>query len=76
MSSERLQDGGDINGHRLLITASKDLAVSALAGALSHVLHHPLYTLKSQMMYYGPQFSYRRFLRRSWKQKSFLFRGI
>lgn len=59
----------------VLLTAGKDLSVSALSAALAHALHHPLYTLKSQMMYYGPQFSYIRFARRSVTEKTFLFRG-
>ncbi len=64
------------NQQNVAKTAGKDLAVSALAAAIAHVVHHPLYTLKSQMMYYGPQFKYRMFLQRAWREKRFLFRGI
>jgi hypothetical protein len=68
--------GKEVLGREVLSTAGKDLAVSALSAALAHAMHHPLYTLKSQMMYYGPQFNYRLFLRRSWTEKAFLFRGM
>lgn len=39
-----------------------EFAVSAAAAGMAHVLHHPLYTLKSQMMFHGPKFSIRSFL--------------
>ena len=79
MSSERAAElsrpQAVVQQDGVLVTAGKDLAVSALSAALAHFLHHPLYTLKSQMMYYGPQFSHLRFLRRAWREKSFLYRG-
>ena len=53
--------------------------VSGAAAGLSHMIHHPLYTLKSQMMYHGKKFSFREFLRVSiLKQPAgvqFLYRG-
>ena len=54
----------------------EDFAVSALAAATSHCIHHPLYTLKSQMMYYGSEFRFKNFIRRSLKEPmGFLYRG-
>ena len=53
-----------------------EFAVSAAAAGMAHVLHHPLYTLKSQMMYYGPTFSFRNFLGNAWKHPvDFLYKG-
>lgn len=51
-------------------------AVSASAAGLSHVLHHPLYTLKSQMMYHGTAFRFKDFVDRSVAHPlAFLYRG-
>ena len=51
-------------------------ALSAAAAGMSHVIHHPLYTLKSQMMYYGAEFSLKNFLHRAATERtSFLYRG-
>ena len=58
-----------------LMSAGQEFAVSAVAAGLSHVIHHPLYTLKSQMMYYGPEFRIGTFLTNVKEQKSFLYRG-
>ncbi len=58
-----------------LMSAGQEFAVSAVAAGLSHVIHHPLYTLKSQMMYYGPEFRITTFLNKVREQKSFLYRG-
>ena len=53
-----------------------DFSVSALAAATSHCIHHPLYTLKSQMMYYGSDFRFKNFFKRSFKEPiGFLYRG-
>lgn len=51
-------------------------AVSGIAACASHVLHHPLYTLKSQMMYYGHDFKMSSFLKRSTSNPSFLYNGM
>lgn len=54
-----------------------DFAMSALAAATSHCIHHPLYTLKSQMMFYGSEFSFKNFLKRSLREPTgFLYRGL
>ena len=56
--------------------AGQELAVSGAAAALAHVLHHPLYMLKSQMMYYGPEFRLRNFVEQSKRlHVRFLYRG-
>ena len=54
----------------------KNFGVSCLSASLAHVPHHPLYTLKSQMMYYGKDFRFTNFFRRAWNTKGlFLFQG-
>lgn len=58
------------------MNAGQEFAVSAVAAGLSHVIHHPLYTLKSQMMYHGPEFRIRTFLSNAREQKTFLYRGM
>lgn len=58
-----------------VMSAGQEFAVSAVAAGLSHVLHHPLYTLKSQMMFYGPEFRMATFFNKVKEQKSFLYRG-
>lgn len=58
-----------------IMSAGQEFAVSAMAAGLSHVIHHPLYTLKSQMMFYGPEFKFRLFVYKATEQKSFLYRG-
>ena len=59
-----------------VVSAGQGFAVSGVAAALAHVIHHPLYMLKSQMMYYGPKFSFRSFLEQSARQHvRFLYRG-
>jgi len=56
--------------------AGQEFVVSAVAAAMSHVIHHPLYMLKSQMMYYGPKFSPWEFIQQVRKQHvKFLYRG-
>ena len=60
-----------------IMSVGQEFAVSAVAAGLSHVIHHPLYMLKSQMMYYGPEFSLWSFLKDARKQpRGFLYRGI
>ena len=50
--------------------------MSCLSASLAHIPHHPLYTLKSQMMYYGSDFSFFNFVRRARVTKgTFLFQG-
>lgn len=58
-----------------IMSAGQEFAVSAVAAGLSHIIHHPLYTLKSQMMFYGPEFRFKTFLNKAMEQKSFLYRG-
>lgn len=57
------------------MSIGQEFAVSAVAAGLSHVIHHPLYTLKSQMMFYGPEFRIQTFFSNVRQQKSFLYRG-
>lgn len=67
-------DNGDWK--KKVVRAGKELAVSGAAAALAHVVHHPLYMLKSQMMYYGPQFRFRNFVEQSLRlHVRFLYRG-
>ena len=55
---------------------AQEFAVSCLAASLAHIPHHPLYTLKSQMMFYGRDFSILNFMRRTRNTKgTFLFQG-
>ena len=62
---------------RGVMSAGQEFAVSAIAAGLAHVIHHPLYTLKSQMMFYGPDFRMGRFFKQAWQQKhNFLYRGL
>lgn len=59
------------------MSAGQEFAVSAAAAGLSHIIHHPLYTLKSQMMYYGPKFRFKEFFEQARTQRgSFLYRGL
>ena len=53
----------------------KDFAISGTAASLAHLIHHPLYTLKSQMMYHGKDFSPRQFVRQVVSQPTFLYNG-
>ena len=54
----------------------QEFGVSCLSASLAHIPHHPLYTLKSQMMFYGREFSFFNFLRRTRVTKgTFLFQG-
>ena len=58
------------------MSAGQEFAVSAVSAGLAHLIHHPLYTLKSQMMFYGPKFRARRFFEQALTQKhNFLYRG-
>ena len=55
---------------------AQEFAVSCLSASLAHIPHHPLYTLKSQMMFYGRDFSFFSFMRRTKVTKgTFLFQG-
>ena len=60
-----------------VVRAGKEFAVSAAAAAASHMLHHPLYTLKSQMMFRGPRFSFKVFVKNVLAKPygAFLYRG-
>lgn len=60
-----------------LMKAGKEFAVSAAAASGSHMLHHPLYTLKSQMMFRGPRFRFKKFLGNVFSKPYgvFLYRG-
>ncbi len=70
-----LEDGVVVRAWSAM-SAVQEFAVSAIAAGLSHVVHHPLYTLKSQMMYYGPEFRFKRFAQQAVRQPgAFLFRG-
>jgi hypothetical protein len=56
---------------------AQEFAVSCLSASLAHIPHHPLYTLKSQMMFYGRDFSFFSFMRRTKVTKgTFLFQGL
>ena len=58
------------------MSAGQEFAVSAVSAGLAHLIHHPLYTLKSQMMFYGPKFRARMFFEQALTQKhNFLYRG-
>ena len=55
----------------------ENVGVSCLSASLSHVPHHPLYTLKSQMMFHGKKFKFSSFFARSIQTKgTFLFQGM
>ncbi len=59
-----------------IMSAGQEFAVSAVSAGLAHLIHHPLYTLKSQMMFYGPKFRPRIFFEQALHQKhNFLYRG-
>ena len=59
------------------LSGVQGFAVSASAACLSHMIHHPLYTLKSQMMFFGKDFQLARFVKQSYSSPSgFLYRGI
>ena len=82
-SSVKDSSGAEISGSetrsiagREIMSAGQEFAVSAVSAGLAHLIHHPLYTLKSQMMFYGPNFRARRFLEQALQQKhNFLYRG-
>lgn len=59
-----------------IMSAGQEFALSAVAAGMSHIIHHPLYTLKSQMMYHGPEFRIKTFFSNVREQKSFLYRGL
>lgn len=68
-----LTSNGGVGGTSLV----QEFGVSCLAASLAHIPHHPLYTLKSQMMFYGREFSFFNFLRRARVTKgTFLFQGL
>jgi solute carrier family 25 aspartate/glutamate transporter 12/13/solute carrier family 25 carnitine/acylcarnitine transporter 20/29 len=59
------------------VTLLQEFAVSCLSASLAHIPHHPLYTLKSQMMFYGRDFSILNFVRRTKNTRgTFLFQGL
>uniref|UniRef100_A0A1X7UVY5 Mitochondrial carrier protein n=1 Tax=Amphimedon queenslandica TaxID=400682 RepID=A0A1X7UVY5_AMPQE len=49
--------------------------LSGLAACTAHAIHHPLYTLKSQMMFYGHDFRFGEFMRQA-TSPQFLYRGL
>jgi len=54
----------------------ENLFVSGLSASVTHIPHHPLYTLKSQMMYYGKEFRFRKFFKQIRNTGgTFLFQG-
>ena len=56
---------------------SQNIAVSCVSAWLAHVPHHPLYRLKTQMMFHGKRFRLRNFLTMAWESRgTFLMRGI
>ena len=58
------------------VRLSQNFAVSCAAASLAHVPHHPLYTLKTQMMCRGRRFRMGKFLTQAWESKgAFLMRG-
>ena len=74
--SNPLPDGtkglGDSEG--LFMTIMKNFGVSCMSASFVHILHHPLYTLKSQMMFYGKDFRWKTFISRTMITKgTFLF---
>eukprot|EP00731_Ephydatia_muelleri_P021325 Em0013g1052a len=58
------------------MSSDSEFVRSCIAAGMVHVLHHPLYTLKSQMMYYGPQFRLKEFISNTIKGPTFLYRGL
>ena len=58
-----------------MTSTGKDFAISGAAACLAHLIHHPLYTLKSHMMYHGHNFSLRQFVRQVVSQPTFLYNG-
>lgn len=59
-----------------IVSSGQDFVVSALAAGASHLIHHPLYTLKSQMMYYGQKYEWKKFAKQALQEKhNFLYRG-
>lgn len=60
----------------LLRSFMNNFGVSCLSASIAHIPHHPLYTLKSQMMFRGQRFNFRHFLNKAWTTKGrFLFQG-
>ena len=56
---------------------AQNAAVSCVSASLAHVPHHPLYTLKTQMMFYGRGFRFRNFFTKAWESRGvFLMRGM
>lgn len=50
--------------------------LSCTAAGVAHVVHHPLYTLKSHMMMHGSEFNPRIFVGNVWSNPKFLYRGL
>lgn len=56
--------------------SARNFAISMSAAGLSHIVHHPLYTLKSHMMMHGRQFKISIFLKNTFNSPvRFLYRG-
>ena len=73
-STGSTQGLGDSEG--LFMTIMKNFGVSCMSASIAHIPHHPLYTLKSQMMYYGKDFRVKTFISRTMITKgTFLFQG-
>ncbi|CAI8041445.1 Mitochondrial substrate carrier family protein X [Geodia barretti] len=65
------------DGSRRKLRISQNIAVSCVSASLAHVPHHPLYTLKTQMMFHGKRFRLRNFLTMAWESRgTFLMRGV
>lgn len=53
---------------------SPEAMLSGGAACMSHVIHHPLYTLKSQMMFHGHNFRFGSFLKQA-RSPTWLYSG-
>ena len=74
--SHELKNAGEPTTEAEWTRIAKNLGVSCLSATAAYIPHHPLYTLKSQMMYYGQDFRFANFFRQTWSTKGlFLMRG-
>lgn len=53
---------------------SPEAMLSGGAACMSHIIHHPLYTLKSQMMFHGHNFRFGSFLKQA-RSPTWLYSG-
>jgi hypothetical protein len=58
-----------------MVTSTEMFVLSCTAAGVAHVVHHPLYTLKSHMMMHGSEFNPRIFVGNVWSNPKFLYRG-